>query len=1043
MKAVSAPTSDYDIVVLMMFPLLFSVLALSVPLASAAVDFQRQVRPILSENCFLCHGPDAGTRMANLRLDTHEGAFASRKNGVPIVPGKPDESLLIKRVFAEKTGMRMPPPQAHKTLTETQKELLKAWIAEGAPWKEHWAFIAPVKPAVPVVKASGWVRNPIDNFILAKLEANGLPPAAEADRRTLIRRVTLDLTGLPPTPVEVDAFVKDKSPDAYNKVVDGLLASPRWGEHRGRYWLDAARYADTQGLHIDSYREMWPYRDWVIAAFNRNMPFDKFTVEQLAGDLLPSATLDQQIASGFQRCNVTTNEGGAIPDEVAAMYAKDRADTTGAVWMGLTVGCATCHDHKFDPIRQKEFYSLTAFYRNTTQRPLDGNIADTPPTVVVPLAQDRARWEELNRQRAALLDAVAKVKREGTIGPVSQPWNDAGLTLDISPEKVTLSEGVTLAVGAVAGGQALHFENKAFATLPHTSAIDSDRPFTIATWVYLPKGKDPKDTFVVASQLEPEQADKTKDDHDRRRGWRIELGKQGPSFRMTGAEAHFISANPDPDYEIKPEAWYHVIFTYDGSRDRKGLRLYVNGQVVPTYGTGEDFHPLLTSIQNDVPLQFGRDRKRYFPNGAIGEFRILNYAVDREQAQLLALWDKVSSPEPDREAVAAYSALANSDSGKQLRGVDIERDAIARRGAVTFVMNERMDAKPIAHVLNRGLYDQPKDEVTPDVPAVLPPMSASYPRNRLGLAEWLVEPTNPLTTRVTVNRFWQEVFGTGIVKTADDFGSQGEPPTHPELLDWLAVDFRDNGWDVKRLFRLMVTSASYRQAAVSTADKVLHDPDNRLLSRGPRFRMDGEMVRDYALAASGLLTPTIGGPSVRPYQPANVWETVAMNESNTKSYHQDSGDRLYRRSMYTFWKRSAPPASMDIFNAPSREVCTVRRERTNTPLQALVTMNDPQFVEAARALAQNALMSGKGKPDKGFDYMASHLLGRSFDVNEKQIVARSYHDYLNYYDSKPQDAAKLLSVGESKGDPKLSKAEFAAMTMVANELFNLDEVLTK
>ncbi len=947
--------------------------ALLAQAAVGAVDFQRQIRPILSENCFLCHGPDSGTRMAGLRLDTHEGAFAPRKNGTPIVAGKPGESLLIQRVFADQPAKRMPPPMAHKTLTPSQKDLLKTWIAEGAVWKEHWAFIAPVKPAPPVVKNAAWPRNPIDNFILAKLEATGLQPAAEAEKRTLIRRVTLDLTGLPPAPAEVDAFIKDKSPNAYDKVVDRLLASPRYGEHRGRYWLDAARYADTQGLHIDSYREMWPYRDWVIAAFNRNMPFDRFTVEQLAGDLLPGATLDQKIASGFQRCNVTTNEGGAIPDEVAAMYAKDRADTTGAVWMGLTVGCATCHDHKFDPIRQKEFYALTAFYRNTTQRPLDGNIHDTPPTIVVPLAPDRARWEALNRERTTLVDAVAAAKHSDPGGPIVKPWKDESVTLDVIPAKIAVAEDVALGTGVDGAGEALHFDKKGFVTLPHDATIDADKPFTIATWIYLPKGKD---DYNVASELEPEKKDKSKDDHDRRRGWRVDVGKNGPFFRMTGEDAKFLSAAPGPDYELKQDAWHHILFTYDGSRDRRGLQLYVDGERIPVFGNGEDFHPLQTSIANNEPLQLGKERKKYFPGGAIAEFRILNQRVDATQAQLMALWTRADrKPDPDAEAVASFRALANSAAGKQLRQVDIERDAIARRGAITFVMQERTDAQPTAHILNRGLYDQPKELVTPDVPAVLPPMAAANPRNRLGLAEWLVDPGNPLTARVTVNRFWQEVFGTGIVKTADDFGSQGEPPTHPELLDWLAVDFRDSGWDVKRLFRLMVTSSAYRQAATSTADKVLHDPDNRLLSRGPRFRMDGEMVRDYALAVSGLLTPTIGGPSVKPYQPPNVWETVAMNESNTKNYQRDSGDKLYRRSMYTFWKRSAPPASMDIFNAPSREVCTVRRERTNTPLQALVTMNDPQFVEAARVLAQGALQSGKGHADRGFDYMAARLLG--------------------------------------------------------------------
>jgi hypothetical protein len=782
--------------------------------------------------------------------------------------------------------------------------------------------------------------------------------------------------------------------------------------------LDAARYADSQGLHIDNYREMWPYRDWVIGAFNRNLPFDRFTIEQLAGDLLPAATLDQKIASGFQRCNVTTNEGGSIPDEVAAMYAKDRADTTGAVWMGLTVGCATCHDHKFDPIAQKEFYSLTAFFRNTTQNPMDGNVPDTPPTVVVPLPQDRARWEELNRERAALQQTVHEAEEQASTGPIERPWSSSSVALEVAPE------------------QPLKFEKETVVTLPHTTAIELDKPFTIVARVYAPPKKG---RYVIASQFEPEP--KSKDDRERRHGWIVEFGSDGPSIRLAGDDGKYLSSRPDGDYQLKPDAWYNFVITYDGSRDRKGINLYVDGQPVQGFGTGEDLYPLEGSIGNDAPLTLGNDKKRYFPDGAIAEFRILNIRVDAQQAQLLALWRAASTG--DAQAMAAYRGLADNPAGAQLRKVEDERAEIARRGAVTFVMQERAGTDPIAHVLNRGQYDQPKDEVHPGVPAVLPPMLASYPRNRLGLAEWLVEPSNPLTARVTVNRFWQELFGTGLVKTADDFGSQGEPPSHPELLDWLAVEFRESGWDVKKLFRLMVTSAAYRQSAKATDEKLQRDPDNRLISRGPRFRMDAEMIRDYALAASGLLTPTIGGPSVKPYQPANIWETVAMQESNTKSYHQDSGDKLYRRSMYTFWKRSAPPASMDIFNAPSREVCTVRRERGNTPMQALVTMDDPQFVEAARALAQRALLYAKGHPDRGFEFMADLLLARSFDPKEREIVKQSYLDYVSFYQANPDDAAKLLSVGESKADPKLAKPQFAAMTMVANELFNLDEVLTK
>ncbi len=1045
--------------------------------ALPTVDFQRQVRPILSDNCFLCHGPDKGTRMADLRLDIQEGAMASRKNGTVIVPGKPDESLLIKRIFSDNPAFRMPPVFAHKTLSQEQKMTLRRWIEGGAEWKQHWAFVPPVKPAAPEVKNTNWTRNPIDRFILAKLEANNLQPAPEADRRTLIRRVSLDLTGLPPAPAEVDAFLKDQSPDAYERLVDRLLASPRYGEHRGRYWLDAARYADTQGLHIDNYREMWPYRDWVIGAFNRNMPFDQFTIEQLGGDLLPKPTLDQQIASGFHRCNVTTNEGGSIPAEVEAMYAKDRADTTGTVWLGLTVGCATCHDHKFDPIKQKEFYALTSFFRNTVQNPMDGNVPDTPPIVLVPRLEDRNRWQELNILRGRVREVIDRSQTASD--SAFEKWLPAqkGSKLDVygassrvldlqitegvkasrkgQPEPVSLPEGVTVGEGVTAGAQALYFGKDGVVALPNVPEIDTDKPFTVAMWVYLPKGKE---TRVIASQF-----DAVPSGSDKRQGWIIEIDAgvlgvsgQAPAIRLAGNNGKYLSARPASDFELKPETWCHLSFSYDGSRQRKGLSLYVNGKLVPTFGTGEDNDALLSSIRAGSPLHLGGDKKPAFTGGRIADFHVLSRRVDETDAELFPLASAIDAAaqkapvelsQQEREALRTYYTYIVDPSTRksvaQLHDIDAERYAMARRGATTFVMQERTDAQPVAHVLYRGQYDAPRDEVHPNVLAVLPPMSQSLPRNRLGLAQWLVDPANPLTARVTVNRFWQEVFGNGLVKTVEDFGSQGEPPSHPELLDWLAVEFRDSGWDMKKVFRLMVTSAAYRQSSAASADKLERDGDNRLLSRGPRFRMDGEMVRDYALSVSGLLNPAIGGPSVKPYQPMNIWETVAMDNSNTRVYKRDTGDKLYRRSLYTFWKRSAPPASMDIFNAPSRETCTVRRERTNTPLQALVTMNDPQFVEAARVLAQNALLSSRKGLDQQVNYMANRLLARSLDSKEFGVVEQSYKDYLHYYDSKPEDAVKLLSVGEAKADPKLSKAEFAAMTMVANQMMNLDEVLVK
>ena len=723
--------------------LTLSALLLSVGLPGATpaaspgppVNFQRQVRPILSDNCFLCHGPDKGTRMADVRLDIREGAFATRKNGVVVVPGKPDESLLIKRIFSDNAGYRMPPAFAHKTLTAEQKDILRRWVEQGAPWKDHWAFIAPVRPALPAVKDADWSRTPVDRFILAKLEANNLEPAPEADRRTLIRRVTLDLTGLPPTPAETESFVKDKSAQAYDKVVDRLLASPHYGEHQAHYWLDAARYADTQGLHIDNYREMWPYRDWVINAFNQNMPFDKFTVEQLAGDLLPHATLDQKIASGFQRCNVTTNEGGSVPAEVEAMYARDRADTMGTVWMGLTVGCATCHDHKFDPIAQKEMYALTAFFRNTTQYALDGNVPDTPPVVTVPPAKDRPRWDDLESQRANLKSTLSADRNESTASfeqwlrsperrQISAPFAAEQLSkLDFNSD-LKLPDAVTLAAGPTGVAKSLRFGKEGALELPNIPQLDTDKPFTIATWVMIPKANS---SYALASQMES----KKERESTKEWGWsaRVNSDNSEPSvvtITLEGSDGKYISARPAPNYALKAATWYHVIFTYDGSRSEKGLRIYINGNAVPSYGTGNDLAPLNSSIKSTTaPLFLGNRGKQYFEGGSMAGFRVLSRRTDEQDATLLFAADALEAAasknvpdlsESDRQALLTYYDAqvnpATRGSVAQLHHVDAARYEIIRRSAITFVQQERTDSEPTAHVLNRGLYDQMREEVS-------------------------------------------------------------------------------------------------------------------------------------------------------------------------------------------------------------------------------------------------------------------------------------------------------------------------------------------
>lgn len=1008
------------------------------PLMAAArpIDFQREIRPILSDNCFQCHGPDSGSRMAGLRLDLKEAAFEARKRGAAIVAGDPAASLLWQRVSAT-NARRMPPESSHKSLTKQQIELLKQWIEQGAPWKEHWAFKAPVKPAPPAVKNAAWPRNSIDRFILARLEAQGLAPAPEADRRTLLRRVALDLTGLPPKPSEIQAYLKDPSPDAYERMIDRYLASPHYGEHRARYWLDAARYGDTNGIHVDNYREIWPYRDWVIQAYNRNLPFDQFTIEQLAGDLLPNPTLDQRIATGFHRCNVTTNEAGIIEDEYAEIYAKDRADTTAAVWLGMTTGCATCHDHKFDPISQRDFYALGAFFRNTTQKVMDDNIPDTPPVLIVPRPEDRAAWEKTSVRLKAIQAEMAAVRNEAT-EPFARwlaragkaaPTHPLGAATEIFAADIrTLSGGKT--VLDIPKGDGIPIEK--------APKLDAEKPFSIAVSFLFPKAEQ---SYVVASHQNPKE---------KGRGWVIDVGARVIGLRLVGDSGRSIEIRAGHLEQIQHGSWNTLAVSYDGSRHQSGLALYLNGRAIPTQGRGNQTVELSGDIGVENPLVLGRN----LPEGAIADFRIFDRVLSESEANLLSQWpaieaafqkDPAALAGDDRKALVSYFLFNEHEPFKRLAAeqntLNLEARAIARRGATTEVMQERPET-PTAHVLYRGAYDQRRAKVEATTPAVLPPMTSNMPRNRLGFARWLFTPEHPLTARVSVNRMWQEIFGTGIVKTADDFGSQGEPPSHAELLDWLAVDFREHGWDTKRFYKQVLMSAAYRQQALATPDKLAKDPEDRLLSRGPRFRMDGEMVRDYALAASGLLSPQIGGPSVKPYQPEGIWEAVAMVGSNTRFYKRDTGDGLYRRSMYTFWKRSAPPAGMDIFNAPTRENCTVHRERTDTPLQALATMNDVQFVEAAKILAQNAMESVTGFDDR-MDAIAQRLLARPLALKERAIAKAAYDDFRRYYSANPDDAARLLGSGERKADPGLGEADLAAFTMLANQMMNLDEVLNK
>jgi hypothetical protein len=1033
----------------MTFLRLFLGLAMTVPLC--AVDFQREIRPILSDNCFQCHGPDSDTRMAGLRLDSKDSALATRKNGAAVVPGKSAESLLYQRISATEVARRMPPEYSHKSLNSAQIAKLKQWIDEGAPWQQHWAYQVPVKANPPQVRNAAWPRNPIDRFVLAKLEAKGLQPAATADRHTLIRRVALDLTGLPPTPAELDAYLKDTSADAYEHMVDRYLASPHYGEHRARYWLDAARYGDTHGIHVDNYREIWPFRDWVIQAFNRNQPYNQFATEQLAGDLLPNATLDQKIATGFIRCGVSTNEAGIIEDEYAEIYAKDRAETVSAVFLGLTVGCATCHDHKFDPITQKDFYSFGAFFRNTTQRVMDDNVPDTPPVVVVPRPEDRDAWAKTTSRLTAIRTSMNQVASGATAdfekwlatrkkAQVPSPLSDK---TEIFAANLTAlaqaNSGVNMADSNVEGRGSLHFQKSQGVEILTAPKLDADKPFTVSLSFYFPKAEQ---SYTLATHNNPKE---------KNRGWALDVGARVPGFRLTGDSGRNIEIRAAHLQQLQPGSWNHIAVSYDGSRHQSGLSFYLNGRAVPTQGRGNQVVELPGDIAVDAPLVLGRT----LPDGAIADFRIFNRAITESEARLLSEWPAIQTALATDSGHLSQSARASLETyflqtqdgpyrvlATEQNELNLEAKDIARRGAVSLVMEERTDAKPKAWVLYRGAYDQRRQEVGAGTPSALPPMTLAMPRNRLGLAEWLFTDYNPLPARVAANRMWQEIFGVGLVKTTEDFGSQGEPPSHPELLDWLAVDFREHGWDTKRFYKQILMSATYRQSAAVTPLKQEKDPEDRLLSRAPRFRLDGEVVRDYALASTGLLSPQIGGPSVKPYQPEGVWEAVAMTGSNTRNYKQDQGDGLYRRSVYTFWKRSAPPASMEIFNAPTRETCTVRRERTDTPLQALVTMNDVQFVEAARELAGRG-MHETFDFDTRLNYISTRLLARPLTLKEKAIAKKSFERFRAYYAAHEDDAKKFLNEGDRKPDPALPQADFAAMSMLTSQLLNLDEVLNK
>jgi len=1028
------------------------------PLPAHAADrlqFNRDIRPILSDKCFRCHGPDSASRQAELRLDSQQEATRDLGGYQAIVPGKRDASAAWRRISSNDPEERMPPADSGLTLTLNEIELLGRWIDQGAQYQPHWSLIPPARPALPAVQRRGWPRNPIDCFVLAKLEQEGLQPSPEADRRTLLRRVTLDLTGLPPTIAEIGSFLADNAPDAYLRAVDRLLTSPRYGERMALPWLDAARYADTNGFFVDTDRHMWRWRDWVIDAFNRNQSFDQFSVEQLAGDLLPSATVEQKIATGFNRNHMTTHETGVIDEEYRVEYVVDRVDTTATVWLGLSMGCARCHDHKYDPISQREFYQFFAFFNNVPEKGNVGAEPNSKPLLSTPTREQELRMAELRRlsdQAAAAFKRIepqiasAQAAWERTaLNDVQPPsrkalmahWDVEEQTADASGNKRhgTLSGKAEFVEGMV--GSALALDGYSHVEVRADLPLDRDSAVSYGGWVFLSEGRP----SCVLSRMDDEQG---------LRGFDliVEKGKAAADFNHR-AESNSIRVQTKQS--LPRNRWHHLLVTYDGSSRAAGVKIYIDGFPAPV----DVMHDNLTgTIQTPQPLRLGRRQSSAGLQGMLDDIRIYGRVLSAVEVKALAtgqLLAKLLSMASDQRTADERERLQThylaEHAAPELRTVydawqarRREQQDFAAQVPTTMIMQE-LDERRETFVLARGQYDHPGEKVTPGVPASLPALPADLPQNRLGLARWLVAPAHPLTARVTVNRFWQQYFGVGIVKTVNDFGSQGEWPVHPELLDWLASEFVRSGWDVKAMQRLIVTSATYRQSSRQTTELVQLDPENRLLARGPRFRMDAELVRDQALATSGLLLERLGGPSVKPYQPAGLWEAVSYNGDQT--YEQDHGEALYRRSMYTFWKRQSPPPAMLAFDGPTRETCTVRRSRTNTPLQALVLLNDPTYLEAARILAERMLTEAASDPESRIEFGFQLATARLPDAEEVAALLQVYRGQLEEFGRNPAAAEQLLGVGEAPRDPELEVVELAAWAVVAGTILNLDETVTK
>lgn len=1031
------------------------------------VDFNFHVKPILSDRCFNCHGPDENTRKAGLRLDIEQNAFSELASGArAFVAHKPQSSASIARILSDDPEIQMPPPESNLSLSPTEKAMIIKWVEQGAAWKDHWAFAKPEKPQPKSIHEEWIAHNPIDGFIQQRLKQEGFRPSPEADKERLLRRVSMDLTGLPPTVQEIDSFLADQSNTAYERIVDRLLQTDAYAERLALDWMDISRYADSHGLHADGWRLMWPWRDWVIKAFKDNMPYDQFVTWQLAGDLLPNATKEQKLATAFNRNHPMTAEGGAIEEEFRLNYVWDRAETVGTALMGLTVSCARCHDHKFDPISQKDYYQLTAFFNNVKELGMTGDDGNYGPMLRLPDPEtekqlktieesiaEKEKELELTKKELADLETFIdklpkKVGQREVLGhyPFDQVTQKGGTFLIDQSENATASKAPQVVQGK--RGKALAFTGEYdevyLNNLPNFEWTDA---FSASLWMRTTKREKLKTQTLLGTSGEK---------NNFWRGWDFYLDS------LNYLNARLIHSLPHNYIHVKSKdslrtnEWRHVAFSYDGSGKAAGLSLYIDGTKAESEMGYDNLYKSIKTIRSAVhtlytqPVRVAKSYRSFTGEngifkGALDDIRVYSKELTPYEVGLL-------SQDNDLNTGADQQRLAQAHNIQQSPKIkDIQKDLKALRNQwlqqmspvmEVMVMEEMPQGRP-AYAYNRGDYSQPMYQVQPNTPEVLPTFLDTYPKNRLGLSQWLFSEENPLTARVTVNRYWQMLFGKGLVNTPQDFGVQGALPTHPELMDWLALEFVESGWDVKALLKTMVMSHAYRQSSQASQEMREKDPNNIFLARSNSYRLPAEMIRDNALAASGLLVQQVGGKSVRPYQPGKLWIEKNSFSHKLLNYKESTGDSLYRRGLYTFIRRTSPHPAMTAFDAPSREVCTVQRENTNTPLQALVLLNDTQFVEASKVLAARMQLEGGASLDEQITFGFRLAVSRYPKEQEKAIFKEIFEEQQERFKKAPKEAIQLLAVGKKPVSTDLDKTKTAALTMVANTMLNHDEAYMK